>query len=59
MTMEQDPFRESTGLYVLGALSPDERVAFEAHLSGCESCAAEVRTLRTVADALPYAAPAR
>ena len=29
--------------YVLGALEPDERRAFEAHVAGCASCAEEVR----------------
>ena len=33
------------GAYVLGALSPEERVAFERHLSGCEECARSVREL--------------
>jgi hypothetical protein len=33
------------GAYVLGALSPEDRVAFERHLSGCEECARSVREL--------------
>jgi hypothetical protein len=33
------------GAYVLGALSPEERVAFERHLSSCDSCARSVRYL--------------
>jgi hypothetical protein len=33
------------GAYVLGALSPEDRVAFERHLSGCEDCARSVREL--------------
>jgi hypothetical protein len=33
------------GAYVLGALSPEERVAFERHLSGCDECARSVREL--------------
>jgi len=33
------------GAYVLGALSPEERVAFERHLAGCEECARSVREL--------------
>jgi Putative zinc-finger len=33
------------GAYVLGALSPEERVAFERHLRGCDSCALSVRQL--------------
>ena len=30
------------GAYVLGALSPEERVRFEEHLDGCALCAAEL-----------------
>ena len=33
------------GAYVLGALSPEDRVAFERHLSGCDDCARSVREL--------------
>jgi hypothetical protein len=33
------------GAYVLGALSPEDRVAFERHLPGCDSCALSVRQL--------------
>lgn len=33
------------GAYVLGALSPEDRVAFERHLSGCDACAQSVREL--------------
>jgi len=51
---DHDELREATGLYVLGALDADERARVEAHLRGCEECAAEVRSLRQVAHALPY-----
>jgi anti-sigma-K factor RskA len=54
MTTEQDPFRESSGAYVLDALDATERRAFEAHLAECDGCTAEVRALREVAGALPY-----
>jgi anti-sigma-K factor RskA len=43
---------ELTGAYVLGALSADERAAFEVHLASCSRCTAEVRALRPVSDAL-------
>jgi Putative zinc-finger len=33
------------GAYVLGALSPEDRVAFERHLPGCSDCARRVREL--------------
>jgi hypothetical protein len=33
------------GAYVLGALSPEDRVAFERHLSTCADCARSVREL--------------
>ena len=52
---EHDVLREASGLYILGTLEDGERAGFETHLSTCEECVAEVRSLRSVADALPFA----
>ena len=38
-----DPFRHDAAPYVLGALTPEERYAFEQHLETCTSCDADVR----------------
>lgn len=38
-------FEHDDGAYVLGALGPEDRVAFERHLPGCASCATSVREL--------------
>ncbi|MFC0624566.1 anti-sigma factor family protein [Kribbella deserti] len=43
-----DPFREYDAAYLLGALSPGDRRAFEEHLAGCPECAASVATLAGV-----------
>jgi anti-sigma-K factor RskA len=40
------------GAYVLDAIEPDERAAFEAHLSQCDSCRQEVAALRHAAASL-------
>ncbi|WP_216216381.1 anti-sigma factor family protein [Amycolatopsis aidingensis] len=40
-----DPFREFDAAYLLGALSPEDRFAFEQHLRGCADCARSVREL--------------
>jgi anti-sigma factor RsiW len=38
-----DQFTVDAGAYVLGALTPEDRQAFETHLASCAHCAAEVR----------------
>jgi len=53
-----DQLGDQAPAYVLGALEPAERQAFEAHLAGCVLCAAEVRSLALVGVALAQAAPA-
>ena len=35
---EHDELREQAELYVLGALSPADRAAFEAHMASCADC---------------------
>ena len=54
---EHDRLHESVGLYVLGALEPNERLEFERHLQTCDECTAEVRSLIGVTSALPHAVP--
>lgn len=43
-----DPFRHDDAAYVLGALAPDERAAFEAHVETCADCAARVNEVAEV-----------
>jgi hypothetical protein len=52
-------WRESLGVYALGRLGEEERVALEAHLEGCPECRAEAEALLGVARLLPLADPAR
>lgn len=42
------PHAFDDGAYVLGALSPAERAAYESHLAECESCAAAVARLAPI-----------
>lgn len=44
--------------YALGALTAEDRSAFEAHLAGCDTCRAEVRSFAEVAGLLAHGAPA-
>ena len=59
MSSAHSDVKNDAAAYVLGSLEADERVAFEAHLVGCEECAAEVRTLRSVTVVLAHAVPQR
>jgi anti-sigma-K factor RskA len=43
-----DPFAYDDAAYVLGALSSDERAAFERHLATCPECTARVRELASL-----------
>ncbi len=54
-----DPFVTYDAAYVLGALSPEDRFAYEKHLRGCDRCAASVRDLAGIPGLLAQAgAPA-
>ncbi|ATL29413.1 anti-sigma factor [Streptomyces formicae] len=48
----------ATGAYVLHALAPAERAAFERHLAVCDACAQEVRELAATAERLGLAVSA-
>jgi anti-sigma-K factor RskA len=50
-------WEDTAGAYVLGAMAPDERDAFELHLETCAICREEVDELRPAAEALPMASP--
>ena len=51
------PFDELAGLYAVGALSEDDRTAFETHLEVCFECVEEVKSLLPVTHALVHGAP--
>lgn len=54
-----DPFVTYDAAYVLGALSPEDRYAYEKHLRVCDQCAASVRDLAGIPGLLAQAgAPA-
>src|SRR5437016_621522 len=53
---DHDAFMELAGLYVLGAVSPSDRTAFEAHMATCAACAGEVRSFEQVPAALAQSA---
>ena len=48
---------DQAALYVLGALTGADKSAFEAHLSVCAECTAEVRGFAPVVEALAEATP--
>src|SRR6266571_9464899 len=50
-------FEELSGALALDAITPEERKAAEEHLAGCPKCRQLQRTLNSVVDLLPLAAP--
>lgn len=56
--MTDHQWSELAAPYALGALDPEERARFEAHMAGCAVCRGEVQSLREVAALLANAAPA-
>lgn len=52
MTCEE--FEELSGAYALGAVTPAEREAAQAHLAGCAACTRRLQELQAVVDLLPY-----
>jgi anti-sigma-K factor RskA len=54
---DHDRWQDAAATYVLGALPDDERAGYEAHLSDCPVCRAEVDELRVAAEALPVSPP--
>jgi len=55
--MTHDELRELSGGYALGILDEQDRRAFEAHVSTCASCAAEIRDFTAVGSALALDVP--
>jgi anti-sigma-K factor RskA len=51
------PELEQVGVYVLGALEPDEREAYEAHLETCDECREEYEKLAHLPAMLDLVAP--
>jgi hypothetical protein len=51
------PEIEQVGVYVLGALEPEERAAYEAHLETCEECRQEFEKLAHLPALLDLVAP--
>jgi len=51
------PFAQDDAVYVLGALSPVERLDFEKHLVGCEDCTRAVRELAGIPGLLSRVGP--
>jgi anti-sigma-K factor RskA len=52
-----DEYRDNIGAYVLGALPDLEVELLERHMTGCESCRAEVEELRPVTAAMGRSVP--
>lgn len=57
MSRPADPFETFDAAYVLGALSPEDRAAFEAHLKECAECARAVQELAGLPGLLSQVGP--
>ena len=55
--LQHAPFDELAALYAVGALSENDRTAFETHLETCLECVSEVKSLLPVTHALVHGAP--
>jgi anti-sigma factor RsiW len=51
------PWRVNVGVYLVGAIAPDERGPMEAHLAKCAECQWELNDLAPIVDFLAVAAP--
>ncbi|RRO20358.1 anti-sigma factor [Saccharopolyspora rhizosphaerae] len=59
MNRQPDPYAHFDAAYVLGALSREDRTAYEQHLTDCDSCAAAVAQLAGLPGLLAHADPAQ
>lgn len=57
MSRPADPFETYDAAYVLGALSPEDRAAFETHLKECPDCARSVQELAGLPGLLSQVGP--
>jgi hypothetical protein len=56
-TLENDPFATFDAAYVLGALSPEDRQAYELHLQECADCTRSVQELAGLPGLLSQVTP--
>lgn len=56
--MNCQDFEELFGAYALGALSPEERQAADAHLAECPQCTHTLKQLQAIVDLFPLSVPA-
>jgi hypothetical protein len=54
---DRERWTDAVGSYLLGALPPEEREDFAAHLDACPVCRRDVHELGIAADALPISVP--
>ncbi len=45
---DHQPFHQWSAAYVLGALDTEERLSYEAHSAGCETCQSEIRSFSAI-----------